>query len=62
MVAEGFHGNRGLVPESPSVRLPIFPLPSPRRTSQNRWCGKESSAMEVIHPRCAGIDISKKDA
>lgn len=29
MVVEGFHGNRGLVPSSPSVRLRIFSLSSP---------------------------------
>jgi hypothetical protein len=26
----------------------------------SRW--KERDVMEVIHPRCAGIDLSKKDA
>ena len=25
MVVEGFHGNRGLVPSSPSVRLSFLP-------------------------------------
>lgn len=32
MVAEGFHGKRGLVPLSPSVRLLNLSPPSPRRT------------------------------
>src|SRR5271163_215693 len=60
MVAEGFRGNRGLVPSSPSVRLSIS-LPSPRRTPQAcGWDGRR--AVEVVHARCAGLDISKRDA
>ena len=61
MVAEGSHGNRGLVPSSPSVRLPISPGP-PHGEQPDGRCGKETMTMEVIHSRCAGIDISKKDA
>lgn len=60
MVVEGFHGNRGLVPASPSVRLLDFSLPSPRRTPGSEREG--STAMEVVHPRCAGLDVSKRDA
>src|SRR5574337_1064281 len=60
MVAEGFHGNRGLVPSSPSVRLSNLPaLPA---TDTRYAVGRESSVMEVVHARCAGLDISKKDA
>lgn len=62
MVVEGFHGNRGLVPSSPSVRLSNLPaLPA----TDIKWSVRENSevgAMEVIHARCAGLDISKKDA
>ena len=61
MVAEGSHGNRGLVPSNPSVRLPISPGP-PHGEQPDGWGGKETMTMEVIHSRCAGIDISKKDA
>src|SRR5271168_2659123 len=61
MVAEGFRGNRGLVPSSPSVRL-LNLLPSPRRTPNLAVWEGETSAMEVVHARCAGLDISKRDA
>ncbi len=61
MVVEGFHGNRGLVPLSPCVRLSIFSLPSPRRTSVVRVEGEQES-WKSVHARCAGLDISKKDA
>ena len=38
MVVEGFHGNRGLVPSSPSVRLLYLPaLPA---TDATGLCGK----------------------
>ena len=57
MVVEGSHGNRGLLPSSTSIRLLTF-LPSPGRASIN---GKEK-AMDVVHPRCAGVDVSKRDA
>jgi hypothetical protein len=61
MVTEGFHGNRGLVPSSPSVRLLNLPaLPTTDTAGVRvRW---EKSAVEVVHARCAGLDISKKDA
>src|SRR6202011_6391581 len=61
MVAEGFRGNRGLVPSSPSVRL-LNLLPSPRRTPNLAVWEGETSAVEVVHARCAGLDISKRDA
>ena len=61
MVVEGFHGNRGLVPLSPSVRLLYLPaLPA----TDTEWSvdEKQVEMMEVVHVRCAGLDISKKDA
>src|SRR6202040_1018896 len=61
MVAEGFRGNRGLVPSSSSVRL-LNLLPSPRRTPNLAVWEGETSAVEVVHARCAGLDISKRDA
>ena len=60
MVVEGFHGNRGLVPLSPCVRLSNFPaLPA---TDALVRVGRTAAVMEVVHARCAGLDISKKDA
>ncbi len=60
MVVEGFHGNRGLVPLSPCVRLSTLPaLPA---TDEPMSVRKEVVVMEVVHARCAGMDISKKDA
>ena len=61
MVVEGFHGNRGLVPLSPCVRLLYLPaLPA----TDTVWSvdEKQVEVMEVVHVRCAGLDISKKDA
>jgi len=47
-----------MLPSSTSIRLLIF-LPSPERTSKNSE-GRES--VDVVHPRCAGVDVSKRDA
>jgi hypothetical protein len=59
MRVEGFHGNRLLVPLSPSVRLSNLPaLPA---TDARSMCEGRKS-LEVVHARCAGMDISKKDA
>ena len=61
MVVEGFHGNRGLVPLSPCVRLSNLPaLPA----TDTEWSVDEEQVrvMEVVHTRCAGLDISKRDA
>src|ERR1700758_4347549 len=61
MAAEGFHGNRGLVPWARASDFRLF-LSSPRRTP-SQWATREGSgAVDVIHSRCAGLDISKKDA
>ena len=60
MVMEGFHGNRGLVPSSPSVRLFNLPALPTTDTAGVRVEGRR--AVEVIHARCAGLDISKRDA
>jgi hypothetical protein len=60
--AEGCHGNRGLLPSSTSVRLLIF-LPSPGRTPAGPVVpGGELVVMDLVHPRCAGVDVSKRDA
>ena len=60
MVVEGFHGNHGLVPASPSVRLSNLPaLPA---TDARGPFVEGRLVMEVVHARCAGMDISKKDA
>ena len=61
MVVEGFHGNRGLVPSSPSVRLLLSPCP-PAPDTECPVEGKLVAVMEVVHGRCAGLDVSKKDA
>jgi hypothetical protein len=54
------------LPVSTSVRILFLP-PSPDHTpptssapATRRW--KVRCVMEVVHPRCAGIDVSKKDA
>src|ERR1700758_2756503 len=61
MAAEGFHGNRGLVPWARASDF-LLSLLSPRRTP-SQWATREGSgAVDVIHSRCAGLDISKKDA
>ena len=61
MVAEGFRGNRGLVPSSPSVRLLNLPA-LPATDTAGVWMGRDRRAVEVVHARCAGLDISKRDA
>ncbi len=61
------HGGGGLPREpwigalSPCVRLPTV-LPFPRRTPSQGLREKGALAVDVIHPRCAGLDISKRDA
>jgi len=47
-----------MLPSSTSIRLSNF-LPSPERTSNAE---REETTMEVVHPRCAGVDVSKRDA
>src|SRR6476661_981602 len=62
MVAEGFHGNRWIGALSPCVRLSTLPA-FPTTDAATQWAtGEGSGAVDVIHPRCAGLDISKKDA
>ena len=62
MVMEGFHGNRGLVPASPCVRLLVSPCP-PRdgrrvrvatRLNGSRWL----YSCEAQHPRSSSVHIS----
>ena len=62
MVVEGFHGNRGLVPSSPSVRLLYLPALPATDTCGDPSIAKWVVVMEVVHVRCAGLDVSKKDA
>src|ERR1019366_3059856 len=62
MVVEGSHGNRGLLPLSTSVRLLIFPALPGTSTQPMVLMSRKESAMDVVHPRCAGVDISKRDA
>src|SRR5258705_10688465 len=61
MVAEGFHRNRGLVPcaRASDFRLSCPSHDGPLHTVSH---SKRSGAVDVIHPRCAGLDISKTDA
>ena len=64
----GQHGGGGLPREpwigavEPERQTFEFPLPSPRRTPQVFALKGERSAVEVVHARCAGLDISKRDA
>src|SRR5664280_831966 len=50
--------------ESPVLIRPpgthTLPTSSSRQTPVGRW--KVRCVMEVVHPRCAGIDVSKRDA
>ena len=61
MVVKGFHGNPGLVPSSPSVRLQNLPALSATDAEQSVEM-EQVSRMGVVHQRCAGLDIPKKDA
>jgi len=60
MVAEGYHENRGMLPSSTSIRLlKLLALPGPDAICS--WTGEGSENMEVVHARCAGLDVSKRD-
>jgi hypothetical protein len=61
MVVEGFHGNRGLLLRARASDFWIF-LALPGRTPVHRDRTGRESAMELVHPRCAGLDVSKRDA
>ncbi len=52
-----------MLPSSTSVRLLDFPCP-PRDGHLLMVCRVEErgSGMELVHPRCAGLDVSKRDA
>jgi hypothetical protein len=61
------HGDGGL-PREPWIgaiepERQTFESPAPPRRTPNLavWEG-ETSAVEVVHARCAGLDISKRDA
>ncbi len=57
MVVEGSDGNRGMLPLSTSIRLLIFPALPGADVNDRR-----ERAMDVVHTRCAGVDVSKRDA
>lgn len=61
MVVEGSHENRGMLPLSTSVRLLNF-LALPGSDTVGQLNAKGVSGMDVVHPRCAGLDVSKRDA
>src|SRR5664279_5353887 len=61
MVVEGSHGNRGLLPSSTSVRLLIIPALPGTSTQPMVLMLRKERAMDVVHPRCAGVDISQRD-
>ena len=61
MVAEGFHGNRGLVLRARASDFVFLPaLPVANALVADVDVGRV--AVEVVHARCAGMDISKTDA
>src|ERR1700690_4428345 len=61
MVAEGFHGNRGLVLRARASDFVLLPaLPVANALVAGIDVGRV--AVEVVHARCAGMDISKTDA
>lgn len=61
MVVKGLHGNRGLLPRaraSDSCFIPALP-------GTGRLVGYEAIrevVVDVVHERCAALDISKRDA
>jgi len=61
MVAEGFHGNRGLVLRARASDFVLLPaLPVANAFFADVDVGRV--VVEVVHARCAGMDISKTDA
>ena len=63
MVVEGSHENRGLLPSSTSVRLlKSSSPPRDRHLPIIHVFEKAEVTVDLVHPRCAGIDISKRDA
>src|SRR5258708_28362651 len=61
MVVQGCHGDRGMLPSSTSVRLQIC-LALPGTDTANSRLPLEVAVVEIVHPRCAGLDVSKRDA
>lgn len=61
VVLGAVHGNRGVLLRSTCVRIPDSPWPS--RNGVTRLFGEGGGkTVDVLHERCAGLDISKKDA
>src|SRR5665811_1666944 len=54
--------SRGLLPLSTSLRLLILPALLGMSIQPMVLMSRKESAMDVVHPRCAGVDISKRDA
>ena len=61
VVLGAVHGNRGVLLRSTCVRIPDSPWPSRNGVARLSAEGG-SKAVDVLHERCAGLDISKKDA
>src|SRR5207342_92582 len=60
--AEGRHENRGLLPRARASDFEIC-LGPPRVERVDRFDNDgRKSIMEIIHSRCAGMDVSKRDA
>jgi len=63
----GQHGGGGL-PREPWIgaiepERQTFNLPAlPTTDTAGVWMGRDRRAVEVVHARCAGLDISKRDA
>src|SRR5664279_6090241 len=65
--APHYHGGRWIVASSRSVKLLTYLVPPEMRPARaTAWAGRFAAregltAVEVLHERCAGMDISKKD-
>ena len=60
MVVGGNHGNRGVLPRARMSDLSVFsPSPGPALLHPGPGRGR---LMDLLHPRCAGVDVSKRDA
>src|SRR5665647_243323 len=60
MTVEGSHGNRGLLPLARASDFDLLPALPGTHAIAVRVDGRP--VMDVVHRRCAGLDISKKDA
>src|SRR5674476_825339 len=60
MTVEGSHGSRGLLPGARASDFDLLPALPGTHAIAVRVDGRP--VMDVVHRRCAGLDISKKDA